>query len=136
MKVLKKIRCRCLKSQEPNHDRAAYKGEMLSVLSESGCFLCREERKAEKLFFTWFVIESHGQRETLECLKQAHGFCTRHTRMLLACVPSSIVVSVYRFLVAAALDGPAFVEKYRIGAICEKLPDFDLKPLMPCPVCA
>jgi hypothetical protein len=136
MEILKKIRCRHLKSQESIHSEAAYKAEMLFKLSESGCLLCREEDKAERHFFTWFVIESHSQCETLERLKQAHGFCDRHTRMLIACVPSSIVVSVYRFLVAAALDGPAFIEKYRIGAIRENPSDFDLKPLMPCPVCA
>ena len=135
MKVLKKIRYRCLKSQEPNHDQAAYKGEMLSVLSESGCFLCREERKAEKLFFTWFVIESHGQRETLECLKQAHGFCTQHTQMLFSRVPPSIVVSVYRFLVSTALDELTFAEKILTGAIRAQRPDFNLKSFIACPVC-
>jgi hypothetical protein len=136
MEILKKIRCRCLKSQEPNHDPVAYKAEMLFVLSESGCFLCREELKAEKRFFTWFVIESHGQRETLEGLKQAHGFCTRHTRMLLSRVPPSIVVSVYRFLVSTVLEKTAFVEKNRTGAIRAQRLDFDLKPFIPCPVCA
>jgi len=126
-------------SQEEDLGDSPDKRSVLTLLADRGCLLCREERKAEDVFFVWYVIESYSELESLESIEKALGFCTRHTRALLSRSGPSIVAYLYRYLIAAALDRLSGVERALSTANGHKSVNLDLTDLMSqssCPVCA
>jgi hypothetical protein len=122
-------------SQEEGRDDSPDKQRILSLLAEPGCLLCREERKAEGVFFAWFVIESYSQLESLEMVEKALGFCTRHTHVLLSRSAPSIVAYVYRYLIAAALGRLSRVERALSTTDGWKSVKLHLTPQSSCPAC-
>ena len=125
-------------SQKEDRSEPPDKTKILSLLAEPGCLLCREERKAEDVFFAWFVIESYCQLESLERVEKALGFCRRHTRILLSRAGPGIVAYLYRYLIAAGLHRLSGVERV-LSANGHKSVKLDLANVMSqssCPVCA
>jgi len=123
-------------SQEAGRNDSPDKQRILSLLAEPGCLLCRGERKAEDVFFAWYVIESYSQLESLERVEKALGFCTRHTRVLLSRAGPGIVAYLYRYLIAAALDRLSGVERALFTTPGWESVKLHLTPQSSCPVCA
>ena len=111
------------------------KTKILSLLAEPGCLLCREERRAEDVFFAWYVIESYSEPVSLERVEKALGFCRRHTRVLLLRSGPGIVAYLYRYLIAGALDRLSGAERASSSTNSSKSVELDLMPQSSCPVC-
>jgi hypothetical protein len=126
-------------SQEEGRGDAPDKRSVLTLLADPGCLLCREERKAEDVFFAWYVIESYCELVSLKMVEKALGFCRRHTRVLLSRAGPGIVAYLYRYLIAAALDRLSGVERVLSTAARHKSAKLDLTDLTSqssCPACA
>lgn len=101
---------------EPDSLRAA-----LTLLSGSGCPVCRAADDAESRFFAWFVVETYGEPPMVEHLRSSLGLCPRHTRRLLR---------------EASHPGvPNFVFEQVIAAATARLTAARRPPLATCPAC-
>jgi hypothetical protein len=123
-------------SQEKGLGDSPDKRSVLALLADPGCPLCREERKAEDLFFVWYVIEKYSELECLERVEKSLGFCKRHTRALFSWSGSGIVAYLYHYLIEAALDRLADAERVLSTADSWESVKLDLMSESSCPVCA
>lgn len=64
--------------------RGADVPDMLLLLGQPGCVLCRVRDDAAGTWARWFRMENHHDPELLDRLERSVGFCPAHTRRLLA----------------------------------------------------
>lgn len=58
--------------------------EVLRLLDEPGCVLCRIRDEAGQVWLRWFVIENHSVPAALFAAQRSAGYCPAHTRRLVA----------------------------------------------------
>jgi hypothetical protein len=64
--------------------RGADLPDVLVLLGQPGCMLCRVRDDAAGTWAGWFRTENHRDPELLDRLERSAGFCPAHTRRLLA----------------------------------------------------
>lgn len=64
--------------------RGADVPDVLFLLGQPGCVLCRVRNDAAGTWVRWFRMENHHDPELLDRLERSVGFCPPHTRRLLA----------------------------------------------------
>jgi hypothetical protein len=57
--------------------------DVLLLLEQPGCVLCRLDEEVSRTWVHWFGAENHNDPALLDTLDQSAGFCPAHTRRLL-----------------------------------------------------
>lgn len=76
---------------------------MLALLADPGCPVCRTIDQATSRYLFWFVNESFQQPETLAQLRSNLGMCPRHIRDLVRMGQASVLTTVLREVLPAAV---------------------------------
>lgn len=93
--------------------------DLLHAVAAPGCPACRTGEHTLDRYEFGFVYEHHGDRHTLQNLRDSLGFCPAHTRRLLARREAPWVMRVaYADVVAAARDELASRPPHRARRPC------------------
>jgi hypothetical protein len=99
--------------------------EVVRLLEEPGCVLCRTGDGAEQTWLRWFEIENHTSVPVLLALRDSLGFCPAHARRLVLHYGPAVLRQPWEFTVRAAI---ARAEQLRDGREAPARP-------APCPAC-
>jgi len=80
------------------------RSELLHLAREPGCVVCRTAHAAVDRFFAWYRIEQYYEPSIIQRMQEARGFCPEHTRQFVATSSPHLVSTVYRDLLAAAVN--------------------------------
>jgi hypothetical protein len=111
------------------------KAEVLRLLAMPGCIFCRREREAVDRYFAWYLIEQYAEPETMARVRQARGFCRRHTEELFARALSSVASAVYLDLTTAGAELIRSAERTVAAGSAPGSAADVLTPKSACPAC-
>ncbi len=100
--------------------------DVLELLDEPGCVLCRTQDGWVSTWVAWFRAENHSADPTLRTVQESLGFCPAHTRLLLGLGAPTILRAPWEFVLSAAIS--------RVEAALKGSPD-GRAAIAPCPIC-
>jgi hypothetical protein len=101
--------------------------DVLVMLGEAGCALCRAREGATDVWLRWFAMENHTEVPTLTLFKDALGCCPAHTRRLLRLRAPAVLAGPWEWVLRGAVARAQTLHSTtRTGP----------RPAPVCPVCA
>ncbi len=104
--------------------------DVLALLGQPGCVLCRTCEEATRTWTHWFGMENHHDPALLDTLEQSAGFCPEHTRRLLTETSARILGPA----LASALSGAIRCTEHAAAQLGRDKPRRRQVPV-PCPLC-
>jgi len=93
-------------SMSPQHPDAAWDTDVpdvLRMLEQPGCVLCRICEEAARTWVHWFGMENHNDPALLRTLGESAGFCPAHTRRLIAATSARVLRPSLKFALGGAI---------------------------------
>ena len=105
--------------------------DVLGLLEQPGCVLCRTCEDATRTWIGWFCMENNNDPALLETLERSAGFCPAHTRRLLTETSARIL----RSALASALSGAIRRAEQAAARLGRDKPGRLHRATVPCPLC-
>lgn len=105
--------------------------DVLGLLEQSGCVLCRTCEDATRTWTRWFSMENNNDPALLDTLERSAGFCPAHTRRLL----TETSVRILRSALASALSGAIRRAEQAAARLGWDKPRRLHRATVPCPLC-
>ena len=88
-----------MRTTRKKHGAELWKADVLAKLKESHCcWVCAHLVNGVDRDFFWFVVEQYYEREIIDKMRRAYGFCPTHTRHFLETGAHSSNVTVFSYV--------------------------------------